>query len=294
VEDRRLKTFLTVAQLGSFSRAAKTLYVTQSTVTARIGELEKDLGCRLFIREARGVSLTEGGRLFLRYAQRCLQSLEDGRAAIASMNSGERGYVRIMACHVPATYDLPRLLARYSPEGAELQFSFQTGSSKRIFREVLRGEVDIGLVNVRFRHPDIKTELIAERPLAVVIDREATYGSSRSNLPVFFFEEEMEDALQARLISQQLGLADSVSMGIADMSALKSMINYGLGIGILPREAVISELEKGLLQHFAADALHSLPKQITCLIERREGMRFSPAVDRFMKAIFRYYQELSA
>jgi len=82
VEDRRLQTFLTVAQAGSVSRAARVLYVSQSTVTARIQELERELGCALFVREARGVKLTEAGRVFLRHAQRILQNMAEGRAAL--------------------------------------------------------------------------------------------------------------------------------------------------------------------------------------------------------------------
>src|SRR5690606_8247158 len=109
IEDRRLQTFLTAAQLGSFSRAGAVLHCTQSTVTARISDLEKELGCKLFVREARGVTLTPEGRLLLPYVQRSLQLLEDARSALMS-GSMLSNRLRVLACHVPAAYDLPEFI----------------------------------------------------------------------------------------------------------------------------------------------------------------------------------------
>ncbi|MEX2356520.1 MAG: LysR family transcriptional regulator [Thermaerobacterales bacterium] len=292
MEERRLKTFLTAAQMGSFSRAAAVLFVTQSTVTARINELERELGSKLFFREGRGVSLTESGRVFVRYTQRCLQNLEEAREAVTAVESGQEGRFRVMACHVPAAYDLPKILAGNDWPARGPQIYLQTGSSKRIFRQMLAGEVDLGLVNVRFLHPDLETEIIAERPLAVV---RRNQGSSPRAIdasePLLYFQEELEDALMARSICHRLGWPTGALMGLSDMAALKNMLRCGLAAGIVPAAAVAEETAAGDLTATVVEDGYRLPSQITCLLVRR-GARSGPfkrAIETFAGATRRFY-----
>lgn len=71
-----IKTFIMLSKLKNFTRTAERMYVAQSTVTNRIGELENETGKRLFVRKQGGVELTEEGELFLGYAER-IAELED-------------------------------------------------------------------------------------------------------------------------------------------------------------------------------------------------------------------------
>src|SRR5690606_11114 len=110
----------------------------QSTVTSRIAELERELGRPLFVREARGVALTEAGRAFLRYAQRSLAALEEGRAAVAGAVEGDEGQLRVMACLLPAAVDLPQVLKVF---GQRKQVPVQPQSGAR-GRGLPMGDVD--------------------------------------------------------------------------------------------------------------------------------------------------------
>lgn len=280
LDERRLKTFVTAAQLGSFSRAAEVLYVTQSTVTTRIRELERELECTLFEREGRGVRLSEHGRIFVRYAQRCLQSFNDARAALA--NAGKQGAIRLMACHLPAIYDLPEILQRFSEQAGAPPVQLQVQASKRIFQAMLQGEVDVALVNVSFKHPDVETELVAERPLDIV----AAPGLHVDRLwqatppPIYFFQEALEDLLLAQSVCHQLGWPVEALSGIGDLTALRRLLLRGLGFGIVPREAVAGALADGGLVSLAGTAQPSLPQQITCLMLRRQPQQtqLGPAI----------------
>ncbi len=291
---RKLKTLVTVAQTGSFSRAAALLYVTQPTVTSRILELERELNCDLFIRERHGVVLTEAGRVFLRYAQRCLRNLEDGRAAVAAVRTGVKGRLRIMACAVPATCDLPPILTGLAADMPGSEFHVKTAPSKEIFRSMLRGEVDVALVNIRFHHPELDTEIVCQRPMALVgsIDRAAGRTGVSAEEPIFFLEEELEDALLIRSICNQLGISTSATMGISCISALRGLVAGGLGVAILPRDCVATDLESGLLQEIAMEEKLPLLGQITCLTVRREAGSgpLSLLVYRFTQVVREYYR----
>lgn len=279
MDERALQTFLTVAQLGSYSRAAEVLYVTQSTVTARINKLERELETSLFVREPRGVALTESGRAFIPYVQRCLQNLEDARSALAHVESGTKGVIRVGACPIPAAYDLPVFLKELKTTDPGMTIHMQTATSKAIYRRLLRNEVDVGFVHIRFRHPELQTKIMCERPIAVVGKR----PDPNLKLPVIFYQEELEDALLAQSICHQLGFASSDSIGLSDLTAVKAMVFHELGIGILPRTAVSEELHSNTFFELTDDESGALPHQITCLVVRKQSLTGERArlMDRF-------------
>src|SRR5919109_1123598 len=84
----QVEAFLEVARLGNVSRAAEALYVTQPSLTARLKNLEAELGEQLFLRTGRGLRLTEAGRAFLPHAERALRSLREGEAAVTELHHG--------------------------------------------------------------------------------------------------------------------------------------------------------------------------------------------------------------
>ncbi|MDP8925327.1 MAG: LysR family transcriptional regulator, partial [Actinomycetota bacterium] len=88
---RQMECFLAVARLGNVSRAAEEMYLTQPTLTARIKALEEELGDQLFVRTSRGMRLTEAGREFLPYAERCMASLEEGRQRLGELRGASGG-----------------------------------------------------------------------------------------------------------------------------------------------------------------------------------------------------------
>ena len=100
MELSHLETFLQVAELGSLSRAAESLGLTQPTLSARIQTLERDLGQRLFERRGRGVRLTEAGRALVPHAERTIFALREGREAVALSNNPTRGRLRIGSARV--------------------------------------------------------------------------------------------------------------------------------------------------------------------------------------------------
>ncbi|HZC84188.1 MAG TPA: LysR family transcriptional regulator, partial [Rubrobacter sp.] len=88
---RQLECFLAVARLGNLSRAAEEMYLTQPTLTARLKALEEELGDPLFVRTSRGMRLTEAGREFLAYAERIVDSFEEGKRRLEELRGASGG-----------------------------------------------------------------------------------------------------------------------------------------------------------------------------------------------------------
>ena len=158
--------FLEVARLGSVSRAAEALYVTQPTLTARLHALEREMGTRLFVRARQGMRLTEAGRAFLPYAERAVRAMRDGRQAIQQVGNGSAGQLLVAAAPAVSTYVLPEVLERFFKIHPRVEVAVRTGHSEDVLQMVLRDEAQVG-VGRALRHPDVDLRPLYEEELEI-------------------------------------------------------------------------------------------------------------------------------
>ena len=109
---RQLEIFARVAELGSFSKAADALHLTQPTVSEHIRALEDELGVRLLDRLRRGASVAPAGQLLLTYATRMLALSREARQAMSGFQGKMSGDLVVGASTIPGEYVLPALLGR--------------------------------------------------------------------------------------------------------------------------------------------------------------------------------------
>src|SRR5258705_7644969 len=122
-----LESFLAVARAGNLTAAARELHVTQPGLTARLQRLEAELGTELLVRLPRGVRLTAAGRALLPYAERALESLDQGTAAVRDLVRGTGGRIEIGAAPALSTYVLPRAPQRFPAEHPAVPPGLPTG-----------------------------------------------------------------------------------------------------------------------------------------------------------------------
>ena len=167
MELSHLETFLRVAELGSFSRAAEALGLTQPTLSARIQTLERNMGQRLFERRGRGVRLTEAGRALVPYAERTLFAFQEGREAVALSNNPTRGRLRIGSARVIGAYVLPGILADFSLQHPGVELAILTGRSHEVLQMVLDQDVHVGLGR-SLVHPEIESVYLYDEEIVFV------------------------------------------------------------------------------------------------------------------------------
>src|SRR4051812_43554305 len=112
---KAIKTFQTIARLGSFQKASDELNYVQSTVTMQIQKLESDLGVKL-IQRGRKIQLTEAGRVFNEKADLLLKDLEYVQNSMDEWLHGETGKIRIGAIEPMAIYRMPNILSAFCEE----------------------------------------------------------------------------------------------------------------------------------------------------------------------------------
>lgn len=168
MELRQLETFVTVADEGSFTRAARMLHLAQSSVSAQIRGLEDDLGVRLFDRMGRRVVLTEAGERLLGFARRMHRMTDEIRSELAGEEELS-GTLTIRTPETLATEYMPGVVERFAGEypGAELQFI--NCDDERLREELGSGRIDVAFLlmeSVNLANVDVR--MLRPEPLALV------------------------------------------------------------------------------------------------------------------------------
>lgn len=156
------RSFLAVAEEGSFSAAAAALRVTQPTVTRQIAALETDLGVTLLERTGRSVALTQAGIDLLDH----VKTMAEGANLMSLVASGTSqaiaGQVRVTAAEMTAAYVLPPILDRFSEVAPDLEIEIVADNG---LRDLLLREADIAVRHVRPEQASLIAKLIGEDPM---------------------------------------------------------------------------------------------------------------------------------
>ena len=137
MELKQLEAFVEVAESGSFSKAAKRLFLTQPTVSAHILALEKELDIRLFVRNTKEVCLTEEGQRLYFYARQMADLQCKIKEEFGHRKTEEKQCIAIAASTVPAQYLLPELLAKFNEKYPGEQLRIREMDSAQVVEQVL-------------------------------------------------------------------------------------------------------------------------------------------------------------
>ena len=116
MEFRQLEAFVATAELKSFSQAAKYLYLSQSTISSHVQNLEDDLGRKLLLRTTKSITLTPEGETFLSYARKIVETKDQ---AVLSLQQSSKSMLHIGASSIPSGYLLPKIIAGFKEKYPE-------------------------------------------------------------------------------------------------------------------------------------------------------------------------------
>jgi len=157
VSIRQLQGFLLVARLGSFTRAAEQLHITQAGLSSMIRDLEEQFGCRLLDRTTRSVSLTRAGANLLRSAENILDEITRAQKQVNADSAYERHILKVAVTPVVAASLFPYIETLFSKAQPDVQLRVLDVAQGQIQGLVQSGEVDIGLSI--YRKPSTSIEM---------------------------------------------------------------------------------------------------------------------------------------
>ncbi len=140
------KVFYFVAHEGSITAAAQALYISQPAVSKSITQLEKEMGCTLFLRCPGGMTLTEDGEVLYQYVSRAHDEIVAGEAIIKERSLNRQQRLVLATDILPIPYFLQPYLSRYQNEFPEYQLSLKQQNTVDIIADVQQGIVDIGFI----------------------------------------------------------------------------------------------------------------------------------------------------
>ncbi len=248
---RQFEIFLAVARAKSFTRAAETLHVSQSTLSQHVLELERELGVRLFDRLGRAVTLTEGGRLLEEHATRIATTVASARRAIDELKGLERGSLVIGASTTPGIYVLPGIVAAFRRRYPGIDVSLQIANSQVIEERIVADTVDLGVVGghiVRARERCVAAGLLDE--LLLIVPPRHPWAKRREILPRELADVPLlvrEPGSATRLVTErtlwQAGVKFTAAMQLDHIEAIKQAVMAGLGLAFVSMYAVRGEIE---------------------------------------------------
>lgn len=169
MELRQLKYFVKVAELLSFSKAAKELYITQSTLSQQIKQLEDELDMALFFRNNHKVTLTEAGETFLEGAKKTLAEADDNKAKIMDLALGHRGVLNIGVTYSFGSILTETVLA-FKKEFPDVQLNLCYRNVMELMELVSDGELDFALsFRSSEKYESVESHILFDNKLCIVV-----------------------------------------------------------------------------------------------------------------------------
>jgi DNA-binding transcriptional LysR family regulator len=289
---RRLEIFAKVAELGSFSRAAEALYLTQPTVSEHVRALEDELGVQLLDRLGRGAAATRAGELLLGYARRILALAAEARQAVDQFQGRMSGELIVGGSTIPGEYVLPGLMAEFRAKYPDVSITLLIGSSRQVATWLEEGRVEVGIVGARPASRALESRELMSDELVVVVGaghgwatrRSVTLSDVRSE-PMIVRERGSgsRDALEQALKRAGTDLGDfRVVAEMGSTQAIKQAVRAGVGIAIISQRAVDLECRANLVACLRIDDL-TITRAFS-IVSSRERSR-SPLAQAFLEFI---------
>lgn len=258
-----LDLFVSVVHLGSLSAAAASHGISQPSASARIRQLERQVGVELLTRGPNGSTPTPNGRLVAEWAQRVLDPLAELVRSVAVLRAGDTS-VRIAASYTIAEHLLPRWLGALRRTQPDIEVDLEVVNSAAVLQAVRSGDVELGFVEGAGAVRGLQTKTVAHDDLVVVV--EPGHGWSRRRRPLtpsvlastaLVTREQgsgTRDALESALAERGHLLADP-SLELASTSAVRAAAESGAGPAVLSRLAVADALVGGRLVEVPVEGL---------------------------------------
>ena len=244
MEQRQLQFFVAVAEERNFTRAARRTHAVQSTVSASIRALERDLGTPLFDRNTTRVALTEAGEALLPEARRALDTLDQARAAVDGLRAGVSGSLRIGTLAALTAVDLRALVRDFRERYPRVQLSLTTaaGGTDGLLESLRARTLDVAFVGVESATlPGIRLHPIATyQPRLLVpaghplagrdrVSRAEVAGEAFIDLPPGFCNRTRTD-----FDFRGSGVVRTIAVEVSDLSTIPGYVESGIGVALVP------------------------------------------------------------
>lgn len=255
---QQLRILKAVANEKSFTKAAEILYVSQPSLSKQIKVLENRLGIKLLNRESNKISLTEGGIIFLQYAERILALCEESCRALNDVKNGDRGNLTVGASQTIGTYLLPRVLALFAQNYPQITINVQVDSSRVISKKVVNREIDIAVIGGDVPEElkkNLQVEKFVEDELILIVPKSHPFALKKQkkinkddlyhlNFITLNTNSTIRKFIDNILIQNGIETKQfNVIMQLNSIEGIKTAVSLGLGAAFVSLSAIEKEIK---------------------------------------------------
>ena len=297
---KQLEAFVQIADSGSFSKAAKDLFLTQPTISAHISALEKELNSRLFVRNTKEVRLSDSGKILYDYAKQMTILQKKIEDTFAVREEKAQQCLTIAASTIPAQYLLPGILAKFNEKYPNQQFKILESDSAKVVEQVVNNTVDVGFTGTVIDKrlckyiPFYQDELVVITPNTnkyLALQAEKANATWVAKEPLIMREAGSGTRKEAEKQLRRIGVNPTRLNVIASMEsteAIKRAVSSGMGISVISKLAVEEEIEKGSLLAIPV-SIDDVRRDINVIYNR--NLQLSRTSERFVKVVKEMYKK---
>jgi LysR family transcriptional regulator, low CO2-responsive transcriptional regulator len=257
----QLETFLEVARLSSFSRAAERRFRTQPAISSQIRALEEEVGAKLLDRSGGKVAVTAAGKVFQKYAEETLEQRRVVLIALAEMHRVPRGEIVVSANEGTCLHILPEVFADFKRQYPSVAVSVKRLEHNKILEAIIDNSCDFGVVSMPVNDKRLTVVPIHRDELVVIAPPNHPLAAKASVTVAEVVEYPLllpkigrtRDALEQ--LFHERRLKPTISMELDSSELLKRFVAVAVGVGFIPRSNVVEDLQaKALVAMTLADA----------------------------------------
>lgn len=283
---RQLEIVRVVADTGSFTAAARQLHVSQSAISRQVLMLEEELNEPVFLRLGRRVRLTGAGEALLQLSRRVIGDIQETTAAIVDHQQTLTGTVRLGGGMTVCLHVFPRLLKEYRRRHPAVEVTLTTGATPQLLERLRAGTLDVALLTMPVEGGDLTQVPVMHEELLLVTHpghplarKRRITAADLDRQPCVLFER---GSSTRRVIDQMFTreqIQPRIVMETENAEILKALVAIGMGMTIIPYQAVAREVRSGHLHCARIDGVR---------LVRETGWVFlrAPRVPRIVEELF--------
>lgn len=297
---KQLEAFVQVAEDGSFSKAAKDLFLTQPTISAHVSALERELNVRLFVRNTKEVSLSDDGTQLYKYAKQMIELQKKIEECFEIDKKERRHGITIAASTIPAQYLLPKVLLKFNEKYPDEQIKIIETDSSGVITQIVEHMVDVGFTGTILEKKHCKYIPFYKDELVIVTPNTEKYRWFLEECPddiswlqeehIIMREEGSGTRKEAEAQLREAGINVSeleIIASIANQETIKKSVRQGMGISVLSKLATEDETEAGFLLTFPIPKSND-GRNINLVYNKNYQM--SRNAERFVKVVKEVYK----
>ena len=254
LDSRQLRAFASLARTGSFTLAAKELYLSQSAVSHSMKALEQDVGCRLLDRVGKKVLLTQAGEQLLHHAQKILSEMSQARESLRQLGKWGRARLRVGASTTACQYILPAVLREFKESFPQCLINVEPGDTPEAIALLRENRIDLALALQPKNEEKMEFVPLFTDELVFLMSPVHPWAAAgrvtREEIPRQYYVLYNKNSYTFRMVEEYFHADDMVLntvMEFGSMEAIKELVKLSVGVSILAPWIAQKELRDKLL-----------------------------------------------